>query len=299
MSCPIFDSCNNIIPVPESPLYQTLKNCSPFFVLAGPNVIEQECPERCVKIALEMKEICKRQNMPYVFKTSFDKANRSSLTSYRGPPIKQSLEVFSRIKKLDIPVVTDVHETWQVELVAPHVDILQIPAFLCRQTDLLRKAAESGKIIHIKKGQFATPEMLHAAADKVRACGNPQILLCERGNTWGYGDLIVDPRNLVALRHPCREHLVTMDITHSLQKPGQGSSDKTLICSGGARDLIPTIARTAVAVGVDGIFMEVHDDPESSPCDGPTQWPLHQAEPLLAELANIAKASLGKITHYV
>lgn len=281
-----------------SSLYQTLQDATPFFVFAGPNVIETDQPERCVRIALEMKKICDSLQIPYVFKTSYDKANRSSLESYRGPPLEQSLQLFQRIQKLGIPVITDVHETWQVERVAPYVDILQIPAFLCRQTDLLRAAAESNKIIHIKKGQFASAEMLHAAADKVRAAGNNQIILCERGNSWGYGDLIVDPRNLVKLRHPLGEHLVSMDITHSLQQPGQGAKtstgDSPMICSGGTRELIPTIARMAVAVGVDGIFMEVHDEPEKSPCDAPTQWPLDQALPLLYELKEIAMVSRGK-----
>ena len=277
-------------------LWEQMSNPDPFFVMAGPNVIETETPERCVRIALKMREICQSLNLPYIFKTSYDKANRSSLTSYRGPPLEQSLQVFDRIRNLGIPIVTDVHECWQIATVAPHVDILQIPAFLCRQTDLLRTAAESGKIIHIKKGQFATPETMHAAAEKVRAAGNNRIILCERGNTWGYNDLIVDPRNLVRLRHPLREHLVSMDITHSLQQPGRGNSstDSTAICSGGCRELIPTIARMSVAVGVDGIFMEVHDSPDDSPCDAPTQWPLDQTLPLLSELVQISQASQGR-----
>ena len=288
-------------------LFSRLQQSFPFFVMAGPNVIEAEKPERCVEIALEMKEICEKLDICYVFKTSYDKANRSSVESYRGPPFEQSLKLFERIKKLGIPIITDVHECWQVEKVAPYVDVLQIPAFLCRQTDLLLAAGNSGKIIHIKKGQFTNAETMHSAADKIRTTGNHQIILCERGNNWGYDDLIVDPRNLVKMRHPLREHLVSMDITHSLQQPGKGGNSGFgiggsfggVIASGGTRNLIPTIARMAVAVGVDGIFMEVHDAPSESPCDAPTQWPLDLTSALLTELVGLGRISLGRETQYV
>ncbi|MQL85891.1 hypothetical protein Taro_018431 [Colocasia esculenta] len=192
----------------------------------------------------------------------------------------------------DIPIVTDVHETSQCEAVGRVADIIQIPAFLCRQTDLLVAAAKTGKIINIKKGQFCAPSVMVNSAEKVRLAGNQNVMVCERGTMFGYNDLIVDPRNLEWMREAnCP---VVADITHSLQQPAGKKLEGGGVASGGLRELIPCIARMCVAVGVDGIFMEVHDDPLSAPVDGPTQWPLRHLEELLVELISIAKVSKGK-----
>lgn len=191
-----------------------------------------------------------------------------------------------------VPIITDIHEASQAAKVAEVADIIQIPAFLCRQTDLLVAAAKTGKVIQIKKGQFCAASVMRNSAEKCRAAGNPNVLVCERGTMFGYSDLIVDPRNFVLMRDAgCP---VTADITHALQQPAGKPLEGGGVASGGLRDLIPAVARTAVAVGVDGIFMEVHDHPDSSPVDGPTQWPLRHFRRLLVELIDIAKATKGK-----
>ena len=241
-----------------------------FFIFAGPNVIESE--EHTLNMAKNLKKVFKEYDINFVFKTSFDKANRSSGNSYRGLGMTKGLEILERVKReLDIPVITDVHECCQVKEVAKVADIIQVPAFLCRQTDLLRAVAESGKIIHVKKGQFCSAEQMHKCKEKIISFGNTQVILCERGNSFGYQDLVVDPRNLIWLKS--ETNLVSMDITHCLQKPSQISSDGTVKC-GGYRDLIPWMGKLAIAMGVNGIFMEVHDNPDKALCDGPTQWPL-------------------------
>ncbi|KAG6630519.1 hypothetical protein CIPAW_13G024200 [Carya illinoinensis] len=205
----------------------------------------------------------------------------------------EGLKILEKVKiAYDIPVVTDVHETIQCESVGRVADIIQIPAFLCRQTDLLVAAAKTGKIVNIKKGQFRAPSVTVNSAEKVRSAGNPNVMVCERGTMFGYIDLIVDPRNLEWIRDAnCP---VVADVTHALQQPAGKKLDGGGVASGGLRELIPCIARTAVAVGVDGIFMEVHDDPLNAPCDGPTQWPLRHLEELLEELVAIARVSKGK-----
>lgn len=191
-----------------------------------------------------------------------------------------------------VPIITDIHESWQAEKVAEVADILQIPAFLCRQTDLLVAAAKTGRIVHIKKGQFCAASVMRNSAEKVRQAGNPNVMVCERGTMMGYSDLIVDPRNFVLMRDAgCP---VTSDVTHSLQQPAGKALEGGGVASGGLRELIPTIARTSVVCGAQGIFMEVHDDPNSSPVDGPTQWPLRHFRKLLVELIAIAKATNGK-----
>ncbi|PPS12688.1 hypothetical protein GOBAR_AA07955 [Gossypium barbadense] len=240
--------------------------------------------------------------LPLVFKSSFDKANRTSSKSFRGPGMAEGLksfafptilynsgiastlsEILEKVKvAYDIPIVTDVHETIQCEAVGRVADVIQIPAFLCRQTDLLVEAAKTGRIINIKKGQFCAPSVMVNSAEKIRLAGNPNVMVCERGTMFGYrkvqspqpcfqhDDLIVDPRNLEWMREAnCP---VVADITHSLQQPAGRKLDGGGVASGGFRELIPCIARTAVAVGVDGIFMEVHDNPLNAPVDGPTQW---------------------------
>ena len=247
------------------------------FIMSGPNVIESE--EQIMKIAYEMKQILSNFDVTFIFKSSFDKANRSSLNSYRGLGMKEGLRILKRVKdELNLPIITDVHDTTQMNDVAEVADIIQIPAFLCRQTDLLKSAAETGKIIQVKKGQFCSAEQMHKCKEKIIAFGNQNVILCERGNSFGYQDLVVDPRNLIWLKS--ETNLVSMDITHCLQQPSQKSSDGTVKC-GGYRELIPYMGKMAITLDVDGIFMEVHENPDKALCDGPTQWPLHKLEWLL------------------
>ena len=260
--------------------YEKLKN--ELFFMIGPNIIENY--EHTEYIAKYLKDVMVTLNKPFIFKVSFDKANRTSLQSYRGPSFEDAIEILRRIKEVvNIPIMTDIHESWQASRVAEVVDVIQIPAFLCRQTDLLKAAAETGKIIHIKKGQFCSADVMHKCAEKVRSFGNNKILLCERGNMFGYQDLIVDPRNLIWLRG---DNLVTMDITHCLQQPAQVQPDG-IVRSGGLRDLIPYMGKMAVVLGVNGIFMEVHDRPDQALCDAPTQFPLNQVNDYLKELVKI------------
>jgi 2-dehydro-3-deoxyphosphooctonate aldolase (KDO 8-P synthase) len=255
--------------------YDNLKN--KFFIIAGPNVIESE--EHVLFMAKTLKEIFSKYNVQFIFKTSFDKANRSSLNSYRGVSLEEGLRILKRVKdEINVPIITDIHEVFQAKIIGEIVDIIQIPAFLCRQTDLLKAAAETGKIIHIKKGQFCSAEQMHKAKEKIISFGNNQVILCERGNSWGYQDLVVDPRNLIWLKSDT--NLVSMDITHCLQQPSQVQSDGT-VKSGGLRELIPWMGKMAVTFGTNGIFMEVHDRPDESLCDAPTQWYLNKLEWLL------------------
>nr|AIR07778.1 2-dehydro-3-deoxyphosphooctonate aldolase [Morus alba] len=271
-------------------LYNLLKAAEPFFLLAGPNVIESE--DHIMRMANHIKTVASKVGLPLVFKSSFDKANRTSSKSFRGPGMIEGLKILEKVKiAYDIPIVTDVHETVQCEAVGRAADIIQIPAFLCRQTDLLVAAAKTGKIINVKK-QFCAPSVMVNSAEKIRLAGNPNVMVCERGTMFGYNDLIVDPRNLEWIREAnCP---VVADITHSLQQPAGKKLDGGGVASGGLRELISCIARTAAAVGVDGIFMEMHDDPLNAPVDGPTQWPLRHLEELLEELVAIARVSKGK-----
>ncbi|PRW39334.1 2-dehydro-3-deoxyphosphooctonate aldolase 1 [Chlorella sorokiniana] len=275
----------------ESAFFQELKAAQPFFVMAGPNVIQSE--EHCLKMCRQIKAVTDSLGLKLVFKSSFDKANRTSAASFRGPGMEEGLRILKKVKDtFGVPIITDIHEAHQAEAVAQVADIIQIPAFLCRQTDLLVAAAKTGKVIQIKKGQFCAPSVMRNSADKCRAAGNPNVLVCERGTMFGYTDLIVDPRNFVAMRDAgCP---VTADVTHALQQPAGRPLEGGGVASGGLRDMIPTIARTAVACGVDGLFMEVHDDPTTSPVDGPTQWPLRHLRKLLVELLAIARATRGK-----
>ena len=255
--------------------YQQLKN--KFFVIAGPNVIESET--QIMDTAEKLKEIFSKYDVNFIFKTSFDKANRSSINSYRGLGMDEGLRILKKVKdKLQIPIITDIHESWQAKIVGEVVDIIQIPAFLCRQTDLLKAAAETGKIIQVKKGQMCSADQMHKCKEKLIAFGNPNVILCERGNSFGYQDLVVDPRNLIWLQSDT--NLVSMDITHCLQKPSQKMADGT-VKSGGYRDLIPYMGKMAISLGVHGIFLEVHQEPDKALCDGPTQWPLEKLEWLL------------------
>ena len=248
-----------------------------FFIMAGPNVIESE--EQILFMAKTLKEIFEKNKIQFIFKTSIDKANRSSLNSYRGLGFEEGLRILKKVKELyDLPIITDIHESYQAELVKDVVDIIQIPAFLCRQTDILKAAAETGKIIHVKKGQFCSAEQLHKCKEKIISFGNDQVILCERGSFFGYNDMIVDSRNLIWMKSD--SNLVSMDITHCLQQPSQIMSDGT-IKSGGLRELIPYMMKLALSMDVNGIFMEIHHDANNSKCDAPTQWPLEKIDEIL------------------
>lgn len=256
----------------------------PFLLIAGPCVLESE--EMAMEVAGTLKEICARLGMNYVFKTSFDKANRTSLDSYRGPGIDKGLEIMGRVREaIGVPIISDIHEVDQVEQAAAVLDILQIPAFLCRQTDLLVAAGQSGKPISLKKGQFLSPWDMKHAVSKIKWSGNRNLLLTERGAMLGYNNLVVDMRAFPVMRSMgCP---VIYDATHSVQLPGGAGGS-----SGGQREFIPFLARAAVAAGIDGIFMEVHPDPANSLCDGPNSWPLDDIEPLLESLLAIHRATV-------
>jgi 2-dehydro-3-deoxyphosphooctonate aldolase (KDO 8-P synthase) len=251
----------------------------PFLFIAGPCVLESEALAR--EVAAALKEIAGRLSISFVFKSSFDKANRTSLDSYRGPGMDEGLEILADIRRdYNVPVISDIHETRQVKRASAVLDVLQIPAFLCRQTDLLVAAAKSKKAINLKKGQFVSPWDMANAVNKIRASGNKNLMLCERGFALGYNNLVVDMRALPVMRSlGCP---VIFDATHSVQLPG-GSGGS----SGGQREFIPPLARAAVAAGLDGIFMEVHPRPEKALCDGPNSMPLELVEPLLQKLLKI------------
>lgn len=258
-------------------LYTRLKNNKQqFFLLAGPCVIENETMP--MEIAKALKEITDRLGIPFVFKASYRKANRSRLDSFTGIGDEKGLEILGEIRqKLNIPIVTDIHEVQEAEMAAKYVDILQIPAFLCRQTDLLVAAAKTGKIVNIKKGQFLSAESMKFTVEKVLQSGNENVMLTDRGTFFGYQDLIVDVRSIPTMQE--NNVPVIMDITHSLQKPNQ-----TAGISGGDPRMIETIARAAIAVGADGIFMETHPNPDQAKSDGKNMLQLSGVEPLLKKL---------------
>ena len=275
-------------------LFGDLKSSQPFFLMAGPNVIQSE--EHIFAMCRELKRVTDELDVPFIFKSSFDKANRTSITSFRGPGIDDGLRILQAVKTtFDVPIVTDIHTEAQAEPVSAVADVMQIPAFLCRQTDLLLAAGRTGRVINIKKGQFCAPSVMRNSAKKVFSTGNENVLLCERGSTFGYSDLVVDMRNIPLMRDAgCP---IVADVTHSLQQPAGLAGADGAVASGGSRELIPTIARSCVAAGVDGLFMEVHNDPNSSPVDGPTQWPLRHFPELLAELKAIALATKARTGH--
>jgi 2-dehydro-3-deoxyphosphooctonate aldolase (KDO 8-P synthase) len=252
---------------------------NPLLLIAGPCVLESEALAR--EVAAGLKEITENLSIPLVFNSSFDKANRTSLDSFRGPGLDEGLKILADIRQdYQVPVVSDIHETWQVDEASTVLDILQIPAFLCRQTDLLVAAAASGKAINLKKGQFVSPWDMANAVSKIKSSGNRNLLLCERGFSLGYNNLVVDMRSLPVMRSlGCP---VVFDATHSVQLPGGAGGS-----SGGQREFIPTLTRAAVAAGIDGIFMEVHPEPEKALCDGPNSIPLDQVKPLLETLLKI------------
>lgn len=251
-----------------------------FFLLAGPCVIEGE--DMALDIASEISAICRRLDIPYAFKGSYRKANRSRLDSFTGIGDEKALKILAKVRQeFGIPVVTDIHEAHEAAMAAEYVDILQIPAFLCRQTDLLLAAARTGKVVNIKKGQFVAPESMRFAADKVRQAGNGNVMLTERGTTFGYGDLVVDFRGIPEMQKTACAPVI-VDITHSLQQPNQASG-----VTGGRPDLIETIARAAIATGADGIFLETHRNPGAAKSDGANMLPLDRLEGLLNRLSAI------------
>ena len=253
----------------------SIGNGQPLALLAGPCVLEGL--DRCLLIGRTIKEITGRLGIPYVFKASFDKANRSSFNGFRGPGLKKGLEMLQTIKdELQVPIVTDVHTEEQIEPVAKVADIIQIPAFLCRQTDLLYAAAQSGAVVNVKKGQFMAPGDMRNVVNKLHEGGCSQILLTERGASFGYNNLVVDMRTFPIMRS--FGYPVVFDGTHSVQLPGGAGT-----CSAGNREFVPNLVRAAVGAGVDALFMEVHDNPEEALCDGPNMVYLDKLEDLLKD----------------
>ena len=253
-----------------------------FFLLAGPCVVESE--ELLEEVAEKVAAICKNLGIPYIFKSSYRKANRSSGSSFSGLGDDIALKMLQKVgKKYSLPVVTDIHTAEEAAVAAKHVDVLQIPAFLCRQTDLLIAAAQTGKIVNVKKGQFASGEAMKFAVEKIRNAGNDKILLTERGTTFGYEDLVVDYRNIPAMQ--AHGVPVVMDVTHSLQQPNQSTG-----ITGGNPQLISTIAKAAIATGADGLFIETHPNPAVAKSDGANMLKLDLLEGLLEQLVKIRKA---------
>ncbi len=250
------------------------------FVIAGPCVIESEA--HALKMAESIAGVCRAMKVPYIFKASFDKANRTSLKSFRGPGLDEGLRILAKVKKVvDVPILTDVHEISQIAPAADVVDVLQIPAFLCRQTDLLVAAAKSGRAVNVKKGQFVAPQDMRHAVQKIRESGNDHVSLTERGASFGYHNLVVDMRSLAIMREYAP---VIFDATHSVQIPSQGEQ------SGGQPQFIPLLARAAVAAGVDGVFMEVHDDPPHAKSDGANALRLDHLRDVLNQLYAVRRA---------
>tara|TARA_B100000963_G_scaffold218886_2_gene190859 strand:- start:398 stop:1219 length:822 start_codon:yes stop_codon:yes gene_type:complete len=258
-----------------------IANNKPFTLIAGPCQLENE--EHAIKISTELKKITTELGINFIYKTSFDKANRTSLKGKRGLGLEKSLPIFDKIRKeVGVPVLTDVHTAEQCSVIADHVDVLQIPAFLCRQTDLLIAAAKTGKIINVKKGQFLAPWDMSNVIKKIEDSGNNNILITERGASFGYNTLVSDMRALPIMSK--FGFPIVFDATHSVQQPG-GMGEK----SGGQREFVPYLARAAIAVGVGAIFIETHEDPDNAPSDGPNMVPLKQLKTLLKKLTEIDK----------
>lgn len=264
--------------------FEDIKSGNNFFLIAGPCAIENDYTP--LKVAERVVEITSKLNIPYIFKGSYRKANRSRLDSFSGIGDEKALKILDKVRKeFDIPVLTDIHETHEAEIAAQYVDVLQIPAFLCRQTDLLVSAAKTGKIVNVKKGQFLSPQAMTHVANKISESGNDKIILTERGNSFGYTELVVDFTNIPIMQET--KFPVVMDVTHSLQKPNQSSG-----ITGGKPQLISTIAKAAVAVGADGLFIETHPDPSKALSDGANMLHLDLLPHLMETLVRI-KASVS------
>lgn len=264
-------------------IHSTMKLCTfnvgldqKFFLIAGPCVVESL--DLALSTATKLKEITIKLDIPFIYKSSFDKANRSSINSYRGPGLEEGLRILEEVKKqVGVPILTDVHEDSPLDEIAKVVDVLQTPAFLCRQTNFITKVAKTQKPINIKKGQFLSPQEMTAVAEKAKSTGNENIMVCERGFSFGYNNLISDMRSLVIMRDT--KCPVVFDATHSVQLPGQKGTS-----SGGQREFIPALAKAAIAVGISGLFMETHPNPDKALSDGPNSWPLDKMEKLLKHL---------------
>ena len=259
----------------------TIANNKPFSLLGGVNVIEDlDFALYCSK---HYKDVCERLNIPLVFKASYDKANRSSIHSFRGPGLQQGLEILQAVKDTHgIPVITDVHSPEEAAIAAKVADIIQLPAFLARQTDLVRAMADTGAVINIKKPQFLSPEQMRNIVDKFRECGNDQLLLCERGTNFGYDNLVVDMLGFGVMKRTCDDLPLIFDVTHALQCRDPGGA-----ASGGRRTQVVDLARAGMAVGLAGLFLEAHPDPSQARCDGPSALPLDQLEPFLTQVKAI------------
>ena len=253
-----------------------INNSKPFTLIAGPCVIENL--DHALKTANKINQICNSLGLNFIYKSSFDKANRTSMNSSRGPGIHESLEIFNQVKdKIGCPIITDVHEKEQIDIITKVVDVIQIPAFLCRQTDLLVEAAKSNLPVMVKKGQFLAPWDMKNVVDKLEQNGDGGVLICERGVSFGYNTLVSDFRSIPILKN--LGHPVVFDATHSVQQPG-GLGDK----SSGQREFVPTLAKAASAIGIAAIFMETHENPDIAPSDGPNMWPINELKNLLEVL---------------
>ena len=259
----------------------TFANDRPFALLGGVNVLEDL--DFALRCANHYKQVCERLGIPLVFKASYDKANRSSIHSFRGPGLKHGLEILQAVKDTHgIPVITDVHSPEEAAAAAKVADIIQLPAFLARQTDLVRAMAETGAVINIKKPQFLSPEQMRNIVDKFRECGNEQLLLCERGSNFGYDNLVVDMLGFGVMKRTCDDLPLIFDVTHALQCRDPGGA-----ASGGRRSQVVDLARSGMAVGLAGLFLEAHPDPAQARCDGPSALPLDQLEPFLMQVKAI------------
>ena len=255
-----------------------VSNSGPFVLFGGINVLESR--ELALRACAEYVRVTTKLGIPYVFKASFDKANRSSVHSYRGPGLEQGLKIFEAVKaEFGVPIITDVHESFQAAPLAEVVDVLQLPAFLARQTDLVVALAKTGNVINIKKPQFLSPSQMANIVDKFKEAGNDRLILCERGSCFGYDNLVVDMLGIDVMKKTCADLPIIFDVTHSLQQRDPGGA-----ASGGRRKQVAELARAGLAVGLAGIFLEAHPDPDSARCDGPSALPLDQLEPFLTQL---------------
>jgi 2-dehydro-3-deoxyphosphooctonate aldolase (KDO 8-P synthase) len=258
--------------------YINVSNLGSFVLFGGINVLESR--DLALRTCKEYVRVTQKLNIPFVFKASFDKANRSSIHSYRGPGIEEGLRIFEAVKaEFGVPLITDVHEPWQAPLVAEVVDVLQLPAFLARQTDLVVALAKTGRVINIKKPQFLSPTQVLNIVEKFKEAGNDQLILCDRGTCFGYDNLVVDMLGFGVMKKVCNDIPIIFDVTHALQQRDPGGA-----ASGGRRQQVADLARAGLAVGLAGLFLEAHPDPDNARCDGPSALPLDQLEPFLTQL---------------